>query len=77
MRGQIAKLSRRHDPAEAMHYVLKGRLGGVTMHVNEVDHVTTIDRVAAQLGESFDCRIRDLGTKNLRQNPHDSLPPLF
>ena len=24
------------------------------MHVNKVDHVTTIDRVAAQLGESVD-----------------------
>ena len=28
--------------------------GGLTMHVNKVDHVTTIDRVAAQLGESVD-----------------------
>ena len=29
-------------------------VGGLTMHVNKVDHVTTIDRVAAQLGESVD-----------------------
>ena len=28
--------------------------GGLTMHVNKVDHVTTIDRVAEQLGESVD-----------------------
>jgi len=28
--------------------------GGLNMHVNKVDHVTTIDRVAAQLGESVD-----------------------
>ena len=28
--------------------------GGLTVHVNKVDHVTTIDRVAAQLGESVD-----------------------
>ena len=28
--------------------------GGLTMHVNKVYHVTTIDRVAAQLGESVD-----------------------
>lgn len=27
---------------------------GLTVHVNKVDHVTTIDRVAAQLGESVD-----------------------
>ena len=28
--------------------------GGLTMHVNKVDHVTTIDRVAERLGESVD-----------------------
>ncbi len=28
--------------------------GGLTVHVNKVDHVTTIDRVAVQLGESVD-----------------------
>ena len=28
--------------------------GGLTMHVNKVDHVTTIDRVAEQLGESVE-----------------------
>jgi hypothetical protein len=28
--------------------------GGLNMHVNKVDHVTTIDRVAARLGESVD-----------------------
>jgi len=28
--------------------------GGVNMHVNKVDHVTTIDRVAERLGESVD-----------------------
>ena len=30
------------------------RSGGLTMHVNKVHHVTTIDRVAADLGESED-----------------------
>ena len=28
--------------------------GGLTMHVNKVDHVKTIDRVAADIGESVD-----------------------
>ncbi len=27
---------------------------GFTMHANKVDHVTTIDRVAARFGESVD-----------------------
>jgi hypothetical protein len=27
-------------------------IGGLNMHVNKVDHVTTIDRVAERLGES-------------------------
>jgi hypothetical protein len=26
--------------------------GGLSMHVNKVDHVTTVDRVAERLGES-------------------------
>ena len=29
-------------------------MGGLTMHINKVSHVTTIDRIAAQLGESID-----------------------
>ena len=29
-------------------------IGGLNMHVNKVDHVTTIDRVAQRLGESVD-----------------------
>ena len=29
--------------------------GGLSMHVNKVDHVTTIERVAKRLGESVDC----------------------
>jgi hypothetical protein len=28
--------------------------GGLSMHVNKVDHVTTVERVAARLGESVD-----------------------
>jgi hypothetical protein len=28
--------------------------GGLSMHVNKVDHVTTVDRVAERLGESVD-----------------------
>ena len=28
--------------------------GGLRMHVNKVDHVTTVDRVAERLGESVD-----------------------
>jgi hypothetical protein len=28
--------------------------GGLNMHVNKVDHVTTIDRVAERLGESVE-----------------------
>ena len=28
--------------------------GGLSMHVNKVDHVTTVDRVAERLGESID-----------------------
>jgi hypothetical protein len=28
--------------------------GGLNMHVNKVDHITTIDRVAERLGESVD-----------------------
>lgn len=30
------------------------RAGGLSMHVNKVDHVTTVERVAARLGESVD-----------------------
>jgi hypothetical protein len=30
------------------------RAGGLNMHVNKVDHVTTVERVAARLGESVD-----------------------
>ena len=33
--------------------------GGLTMHVNKVDHVKTIDRVAADIGESVD-RLYDI-----------------
>ena len=29
-------------------------IGGLNMHVNKFDHVTTIDRVAEQLGESVE-----------------------
>ena len=29
-------------------------VGGLNMHVNKVDHVMTIDRVAERLGESVD-----------------------
>jgi hypothetical protein len=32
----------------------KLRSGSLIMHVNKVDHVTTIDRVAEQLGENED-----------------------
>ncbi len=28
--------------------------GGLSMHVNKVNHVTTVDRVAERLGESVD-----------------------
>ena len=28
---------------------------GLSMHVNKVDHVMTVERVAARLGESVDC----------------------
>jgi hypothetical protein len=28
--------------------------GGLSLHVNKVDHVTTVERVAARLGESVD-----------------------
>jgi hypothetical protein len=28
--------------------------GGLRMHVNKVDHVTTVERVAARLGENID-----------------------
>jgi hypothetical protein len=28
--------------------------GGLSMHVNKVDHVTTVERVAERLGESVD-----------------------
>lgn len=28
--------------------------GGLSMHVNKVDHVTTVERVAARLGENVD-----------------------
>ena len=33
--------------------------GGLTMHVNKVGHVKTIDRVAADIGESVD-RLYDI-----------------
>lgn len=29
-------------------------VGGLSMHVNKVDHVTTVERVAERLGESVD-----------------------
>jgi hypothetical protein len=28
--------------------------GGLSMHINKVDHVTTVERVAERLGESID-----------------------
>ena len=37
--------------------------GGLTMHVNKVDHVTTIDRVAERLGESVDF-LYDVANRN-------------
>ena len=36
------------------HRPQRSPLGGLTMHVNKVSHVTTIDRVAKDLGEDED-----------------------
>ncbi len=36
--------------------------GGLSIHVNKVHHVTTIDRVAADLGESADW-LHDVATE--------------
>ena len=38
------------------------RASGVTMHINKVHHVTTIDRVADNLGEDEDW-LRDVATE--------------
>ena len=40
-------------PEDAPLWPLQGQ-GGLTMHVNKVSHVRTIDRVATELGEDVD-----------------------
>ena len=42
--------------------------GGLSMHVNKVDHVTTVERVAARLGESVDF-IHDVAARGRRRRP--------